>query len=377
MPPKAGALRPEASEIAPALLDWLRHELGVPDLIWSEPPALLADGVTARVFSLRLAGVEENLARPLVCRVYCDGFEDLPADQVEVEAALQTGLVSAGFPAPRVVSRGDASSPIGAPFIVMERAPGFDALSILSLALAAGVALRIAGFGWPLVLVLLGFWLMMARLLRRLHAVPGDAISMALSDAGVSLERLGVGRILKELGRTVHEQGEAGAIRVHDWLLAQCPAQDEMPTICHGDFWLGNVMLSTRGVALIDWTQAALAHRELDLGWMSVQHYSRLPLPIRDPLFDWLWLPVRPLTWLLLAPPRLMYRWMGGVDVERLHYYAVLWALKLLVETHQAGQAWAEACGRRPSLLSAWGSRHTRLLLRWRIRRITGLDPRP
>jgi len=367
-----GAQRPSAAEIAPPLLEILRRQLDAPTLDWDEAPELLGDGVSARVFALRTQGGPPETGSPWVCRIFCDGSNDVTDAQVASEAALQGALASAGFPVPRVVLWGGATSPLGAPFMVMERVQGPDgfrvALGIFVLAAAAAFA----GF-WALWATgLLLAWGAPALLLRRLHRVPAVDVARALEEAGVPPERLGLERALDELAELVAAGSRPGAGRVVEWLRANRPDPAEGPAVCHGDFWYGNLMWSRRGPFLIDWTQAALGHRELDLGWMSIQHYSRFPLPVPDPLFDWLWAPVRPFVWLFMAPVRWLYLLAGGVQRQRIHYFTALCAVRVLAQGDRLAQTATKAA--RPAELSAWGSPHTTALLRWRLRRITGID---
>lgn len=130
--------------------------------------------------------------------------------------------------------------------------------------------------------------------------------------------------------------------------------------------------MSRRRITLLDWTQASITDREYDLGWMSVQHLSRMPLPVADPLYDWLWLPVRPFTWILMAPTRWIYRAIAGYDAERVRYYAAFCALRSLVTCAKLRDA---ADGAHLAELQAWGSPHTTWLLRRRLRAISGIDP--
>jgi aminoglycoside phosphotransferase (APT) family kinase protein len=219
-------------------------------------------------------------------------------------------------------------------------------------------------------------WVAMARTLLRLHRVPGQEVARALAESGIAPERLELDTALDLLTEWIEPAGQprcAGHARVLEWLRQHRPEPAASPTVCHGDFWIGNLMLSPRRIALLDWTQAGVGHAEFDLGWMSIQHYSRMPLELPDPAFDWLWLPVRPFTWLLMAPTRFVYRLGARVDAQRLRYYTVFWALRVLASG--ARLARSEAADARPAELRAWGSAHTVALLRHRVRRITGLDP--
>ncbi|MGI9431045.1 MAG: phosphotransferase, partial [Myxococcota bacterium] len=206
------------------------------------------------------------------------------------------------------------------------------------------------------------------------HAVPGGDVARALDEAGIPPERLRPDRALEELAELVAAADRPGARAVFDWLSENRPAPTETPSVCHGDFWYGNLMWSRRGPYLIDWTQAGLGRRELDLGWMSIQHYSRLPLPVPDPWFDWIWVPVRPFVWSFMAPVRWIYRLIGRADRQLIDYFAALCALRLLAHGEFLRKRMGD--GPRPAELAAWGSEHTNALLCWRLRRITGVEIR-
>lgn len=366
----ADATRPEANEIDEPLLRTLRRRLDCPELRYAVRPRLLADGVTARAFELRLAGAPRELTGPLVCRVLCDGGEARGADALRAESALHNALAAAGFPVPRVFATGTGGDELEAPFMLMERVAGRNAFGVFLAALAVSLALAAVGIVAAPWLVGLAGWGGTALLLRRLHRVDGAALVAELVRVGAPVERLGLEAALGDLARLVEESGAEELYSALDWLRAhRLPAPDP-PTVCHGDYWYGNLMLSTRGVQLLDWSQAALAHAELDLGWMSVQYYSRLPMALPDPLFDWLWLPVRPWTWIFMAPVRWLYRLGGGVDRDRLAWYTALCATRLLANGAKLDREWRTRGGPRPAELSAWGSPHTRALLARRLRRI-------
>jgi aminoglycoside phosphotransferase len=368
--------RPDATTIAEPLLRTLRRHLACPRLEYASRPQVLADGVTARAFELRLAGAPPAISGPLVCRVLCDGGEARTGDPLLAESALHNALAAAGFPVPRVFATGTGDDELGAPFMLMERVAGRPAFGVFLGALAASIPLAALGIGAAPFGVCLAGWGGMALLLRRLHKIDGGAVAATLARAGAPMERLGPDAALVELDQLIRAASAKGLEPALDWLREHRPPLSGAPTVCHGDYWYGNVIVSARGVHLLDWTQAGLAHRELDLGWMSLQHYSRLPMAVPDPLFDWLWLPVRPLTWLFMAPIRWIYRLGGGVDPDRLAYYTALCATRLLANGAKLEREWRGRGGSRPAELSAWGSPHTRALLARRLRRTCGVDVR-
>ena len=360
--------RPDAAAVAEGLREVLRDELGLTGADGSRPPKLLADGVTARAFAVDLNG------RPLVLRVFVPSEEEsLPADQHRVEAALQNALADLGYPAPRVLASGDASSPLGAPFILMERAAGRSLMGVVILGAVGVMALGVALSWIPLLVFLATYWFVMVRLLLRLHDVPGSAVRARLGAAGVGPERLSSDAILDEMEEWVERDGRDGRRLLMRWLRESAPNESEPQVVCHGDFWFGNLMAGLRGVVVLDWTQARLSAREFDLGWIRIQHYSRIPLPLPEPAYDVLASLIRPLAWLLLGANGWIYGLVHPVDPDRLRYFTVLNAARILLAVEDRRRSCDPKRASGDALLLAWGSPITRALLRRRLCRLTGI----
>jgi aminoglycoside phosphotransferase (APT) family kinase protein len=359
----------DADAAARALRDVLRDELGIAEASFRQPPVFLADGVTARAFALEIEGLG-----PLVLRVF-RGEQHLPPDQARVESALQNALADLGYPAPRVLACGDAGSPFGAPFMLMERVRGPNAMAPALLAGVAAVAIGLAGSWIPLLVLLAASWSLMARLLLRLHALPLSALRDRLAQSGVDPERLSVAALLDRMQEWSARSGRIDLQAVVAWLRERAPSSGAGEVACHGDFWFGNVILGPRGLALLDWTQARLSFPELDLAWMRIQHYGRAPLafPGPDLVYDALSALLRPFAWLLFGANALVYRVVRPVDAGRLRYFTALCAAGIYLSVLERRDRCDPEQARRDALLQAWGSPITRALLRRRLRGLTGL----
>jgi aminoglycoside phosphotransferase (APT) family kinase protein len=368
-------VRPEGPDIAEPLLAELRVQLAFPELDYAESPETLADGVTARAYSLRLSHIEGAARGPLVCRVFQEAYAR--DDQAQVEAALQNALAENGFGVPRVFASGDRTSRVGAPFMVMQRARGRNAFSVLMLALVGAWVLAAASTSiLPVLLLIALYWAGMTRILTRLHRIPGNEVEAMLVREGIEQDRLSFDSLLTWLEQRAgsEESRKSGSERVSDlidWLRENAPAPADPPSVCHGDFWFGNLMLSLRRVTVLDWSQACLTHPEFDLGWMSIQHYSRLPMPLPESLLSLLAAILRPFAWMLMGATRGFYRLVRPVDRERLQYFTAFSAARVLAHVMSLR---ARSGSGDDAMLSAWGSPATLRLLRKRVHRITGID---
>jgi aminoglycoside phosphotransferase (APT) family kinase protein len=219
----------------------------------------------------------------------------LPRRPMAAEGALVSAARAAGVPAPRVVVASDDAAALGDPFVVMERVEG-ETIARRILRDDVHAAVR------P------GLVAQCAQALARLHAIrPGSVDHLEEADQLDSWRRT-----LDELGEP-HPAFEL-ALR---WLERNRPLERGR-AIVHGDFRLGNLVISRSGLAaVLDWELAHLGDPVEDLGWLCVKAWrfgAAAPvagLGAYDALLD-------------------AYAAAGGVAVDRacLHWWETLGTLK-------------------------------------------------
>ena len=226
-----------AAEIAAAL--------GVPEI---EGLAVLSGGASRETWAFRVSdpGGETQdyiLRRDPPAARRSEGAIDRATEAAVIEAAGR-----AGAPVPKIVAV------LGADAFVMERLAGeADPRRLFKDQRYATARARFAED--------------CGRALARIHGTPIAALArLPRLDAGAQLElyratldRLGATRPVFEL-----------AMR---WLLLNMP-EPLPPTLVHGDFRMGNILMDEKGlVAALDWELAHLGDPAEDLGWLCVRSW--------------------------------------------------------------------------------------------------------
>jgi aminoglycoside phosphotransferase (APT) family kinase protein len=182
-----------------------------------------------------------------------------PSPGLMRETALLRAAAARGVPVPRVVVSGDDSSPLGAAFLVMEHVDGETIprriLRDEGLAPARAQLARRCG-----------------EVLAEIHSIEPAAVP-GLS-GGDQLEQL---RNALDASAQPHPAFEL-AFR---WLESDRPPPSD-PTVVHGDFRNGNLIIGPEGIrAVLDWELAHLGDPAEDLGWLCMKAWrfgSSLPV---------------------------------------------------------------------------------------------------
>jgi len=283
---------------------------------------------------------------PLILRVLSPAHDPLRALR---ERATQNALATLGYPVPRVLTASADRGPLGAGFLVMERAAGRPLLEA-----------RRPGVGRTL-----------AETHARLHALNAEALLRALDDegraAGWGFDRdaFSFESHLASLDRRIRQAGLAGLADGMRWLLDRRPAGPSARVICHGDFHPQNLLtVAGRATAVLDWPNVVVAPPEYDVAATRViltqTPVALFPVPVA----------LRPLAAaarrLVAARYLAVYRKLRPLDRARLPYFEAAGCMRGLVRTAEARVGGAAAAN--PLDASAYGER-----LAARFARVSGV----
>ena len=310
-----GGGRTSPFDLAPAFLAHLRAELHAPDLSYAASPAALSGGFDTRIFSFRLRGAPDAWSGSLILRVMNPAHDPLRALR---ERAIQNTLAAQGYPVPRVLTACADRAPLGAGFLVMERATGRPLLGDRVLGVSATLADAQA----------------------RLHALDAEPVLRALDDegraSGGGFDRgvVGYEGYLSALDRRIRRAELNGLAPGLRWLRDRRPAAGPR-VICHGDFHPQN-LLAERGrvTAVLDWPNTLVAAPECDVAAtlviLRLTPIGVLPMPVA----------LRPLVGLLrpIMTTRYLarYRRARPLDPARLAYYEAGACMRGLVRAAEA-----------------------------------------
>lgn len=231
------------------LLDWLRGQLG-PAVSYAAEPVRLTGGFDTVTMAFRLADAPEGLGGELILRVLPPAA---PIVRLRREVATHEALVGAGFPAPRIFLHDEDATPLGSPFVVMERLAGETMWQ-------AAMGPR----GDKRRLLTLTRRLAEAHVL--LHRIDGKHLVASAQSHGIDPMLLTVTGELGRIRGRIAKAGLIGLLPGIDWLERNLRRPQDAEVICHGDFHPLNIMVAgDRLTGVIDWPQAIVAEPAFDV----------------------------------------------------------------------------------------------------------------
>jgi aminoglycoside phosphotransferase (APT) family kinase protein len=263
-------------------------------------------------FVLESGEKEERKQEDLILRLF-EGSE--AASKAKSEFRVMRQLRQIDYPVPWVLVLADKNSPFGKPFVIMEKIEG----QVLS-----SMVCRPSGEPEPHLLHLF------CKLLADLHRLDWRP---AVSDISRYQTQGLIGSWIAKFQALVGQFEVTDYNEVLDWLQARTEAVTPTePTVVHGDFHPGNVLLRIDGAPfVIDWTGADISDARFDLCWTLVLINEFYGLTLRDQI---------------LAE----YQRITGARVENLEVFEVAAALQRLASLTILLRKGGERFGMRPGV---------------------------
>lgn len=250
-------------DVIRSLLNYLRSLTGCPALDYAETPERMSGGYDATILSFSLHGAPDQLAGPLVLRLFQPTVD---AQRAPREAAVQNALAGLGYPAPRVFVIEARTEALGGSFIVMERVPGrpvgseFEGLSIKGLRQTFDTLRQLPRARREM----LRLW---DEAQTRLQALPVRDFIDRIERAGIAGGTFTFDSNFASLRAAAEEVALEGLRPAFDWLVEHRPSRSQNPVICHGDFQPLNVLADHgRLTGVIDWVKTTIADPAFDYG---------------------------------------------------------------------------------------------------------------
>jgi aminoglycoside phosphotransferase (APT) family kinase protein len=268
---------------------------------FAQRPTSMTGGYWAAIYSFELAEPPDDLHGPLVLRV-------MPSpDGAVVETIVQRTVANQGYPTPRVVMAGTDVA-LGGAYMVMQRVEG--------VALLAGLSIGRTLWSLPKTVRRVATQLSVASV--KLHDLDPQPVIEALDTAGVDITSLGVAGRINEI-RAAAERSVSGFDELLTWLDRGRPSLTPA-VVCHGDIHPFNMLMTTEdSFNVLDWTNANLCRRELDVGFTAALLQCapiEVPSIVRKPLGA--------LTGALARRFIDTYRLMAPINLDVVEWFEVL-----------------------------------------------------
>ena len=303
------SLNEDIHQISEKLISYLRGEFNNPTIDYDSPLVQLQDGFETFTYRFKLRGIQDELSKPLVLRLYPHFYGTRNAIW---ESTIQNVLASEGYPVSKAYIICPDMSILGGAFFIMEFLPG-------KLLMDA-----------PLETVpdILG------KTHASLHRIdPADVIKK-LREQGIEEDEY---RLTSQLDLLIDRASKLPWIREGlNWLKENRPPESEQLAVCHGDFHPLNILIQDGKVTgVLDWPGFKIADPVFDVANTIV--LSTIPSKHvissmgRFSSVDW-----ESFVQLYLDA----YRTQSHLDCEHLDYYRVRRCVDALIQGFEGQKIW-------------------------------------
>lgn len=274
---------------------------------YDSPLTQLLGGVQTYIYRFKLKGVQEELSKSLILRLYPQFYGTRNATW---ESTVQNVLTREGYPVAQAYFICTDMSILGGAFFIMDFLPGKPMMTA------------------PLETIpeILG------KTHAALHSIDPEPLIKSLSEQGIDKNAWRLSNLFDWLKESA---SKLPWIRDGvDWLIKNHPHESERLTVCHGDFHPLNILMQDGKVTgVLDWGNFLIADPALDIAntivviTVAIKHLASILFPSVD--------------WEMFAELYLdAYRSKRLLDSTHLDYYRVMRSVRALIQGFEGQKVW-------------------------------------
>ena len=232
--------------ISDKLIIFLCRELGLNSIEFLEPLTRLKGGYETCICRFQLSGLDKNLEKPMILRIYADHADVYQAAR---ETIIQNAMAEQGYPVPPVHGNCLDKAVLGNTFLIMDYVDGD---TLMESNIDSGQIFEILG-----------------NIHARLHNISPEPIATKFVESEWTYQSLTYDGKLEWL-KTMVIQNFPWLIEAVEWLLDNRPDDPQNLSVCHGDFHPMNILAKNSQVqAVLDWSGFLIADSVLDVSTTS------------------------------------------------------------------------------------------------------------
>jgi aminoglycoside phosphotransferase (APT) family kinase protein len=287
------------------LISYLRSELHDQRLTYSTPPTPVEGGYDTAIYRFQLEGASDELAEPLILRV----FTGSNPNRATFESLVQEAVAGVGYPAPRIYYTCTDEAVLSAGFLIMELMPGRPMTDLPEEVMPE----------------------MLAEAHLHLHDIDAGPIREALESSGFRSSRRSFDALIRGFRKWVEERDYDWLLGGLGWLEGNRPREPERLVVCHGDFHPLNLLVKDGRISgVLDWAGFLLGEPAYDVG--TTVFLGQVAAPALLPEIDWTRLVRRYLE---------LYLSSSLLEPERVDYYSAFRCLWAMYEGAEGHMAWS------------------------------------
>jgi len=298
-------------QISEKFISYVRAELNDSMVDYESPLTQLQGGFETSIYRFRLKGVQKELSKPLILRLYPQFYGTTNAIW---ESFVQNMLVGEGYPVARVYGTCTDMSILGGAFFIMDLLPG-EPMATAPIEIVPE---------------------MLGKAHAALHDIDPEPLVKSLNKQGIDKNTY---RLNNRIDMLQEKASKLPWIREGvAWLIKNRPPEPERLAACHGDFHPLNILIQDGKITgVLDWGSFLIADPAYDIAntiLLTTVPIKHLCTSVMGPEFA-------SIDWEMISRQYLeAYRLLRQIDSTHLDYYQVNRCVNGLIQGFEGQEVW-------------------------------------